>query len=332
MPRVDALCTSERKGERKRPVASASFRAGWGIEGDAHAGPWHRQVSLLAEADIEAVRAAGLPDIAPGAFAENVVLSGIDFADVGLGTRIRLGKAVLVTIAQIGKRCEAPCEIARLTGDCIMPRRGLFARVLEGGVVNVGEAADVAIHIPRERFQAVVLTISDRCARGETKDTAGSAVARRLEEGLGTHIYRTEVIPDEADRIAARLKHYADGHSIDLVATVGGTGFSPRDVTPEATRGVLERLTPGLDEAMRTASLGKTPHAVLSRGVSGLLGATLILNLPGSERGAVENLDVVLAALHHGLAKLRGDAGDCGRPPPADGKVAGSAGESPDAR
>lgn len=128
MPRVDALCTSERKGERKRPVASASFRAGWGIEGDAHAGPWHRQVSLLAAADIEAVRAAGLPDITPGAFAENVVLSGIDFADVGLGTRIRLGEAVVVTITQIGKRCEAPCEIARLTGDCIMPRRGLFVR------------------------------------------------------------------------------------------------------------------------------------------------------------------------------------------------------------
>jgi molybdenum cofactor synthesis domain-containing protein len=135
-------------------------------------------------------------------------------------------------------------------------------------------------------------------------------LARHLEG----HVYRVEVLPDEEETIAARLRHYADGHSIDLVLTVGGTGFSPRDVTPEATRAVVERLTPGLDEAMRAASLRQTPHAMLSRGVSGIRGRTLIVNLPGSERAARENLEAILPALGHGLAKLRGDAADCGRP------------------
>jgi len=129
----------------------------------------------------------------------------------------------------------------------------------------------------------------------------------------GLHVYKVEVVPDDADRIAERLKHYCNGHSIDLVLAAGGTGFAPRDVTPEATRQVVERLTPGLDEAMRAASMAKTPHAMLSRAVSGILGATLIVNLPGSVRGATENLDAILPALAHGLEKLRGDPSDCGR-------------------
>jgi molybdenum cofactor synthesis domain-containing protein len=316
MPRVEALCIGDRKGERKRPVPAAVFRADHGIEGDAHAGPWHRQVSLLAAEDIEAVRKAALPALAPGAFAENVILSGLEFARIGLGTRLRLGRGVVLAVTQIGKVCHAPCEIARATGDCLMPRAGIFARVEHGGEVRPGDPAEVLSLVPRERFQAVVLTVSDRCSRGEATDTAGPAVARLLEESLHANVYRNEIIPDERDRIGDRLRHYSDGHTIDLVVTVGGTGFAPRDVTPEATRDVVERPTPGLDEAMRAASLAKTPHAALSRGASGIRGATLILNLPGSERAAVENLQAIVAALRHGLEKLRGDPSDCGRPPP----------------
>jgi len=313
MARVEAVCTSRLKGERKHPVESAVFRVGHGIEGDAHAGAWHRQISVLAAEAVEAARQAGLPQVGPGAFAENVLLSGLDLAALGLGTRVRLGRDVVLAITQIGKVCHAPCEIGRLTGDCLMPRRGLFARVEQGGTVRVGDAAEIVALVPRGRFQAVVLTISDRCSRGEAEDTAGPAVARRLETGLGAHVYATAVIPDDAAVIADRLRHYADGHSIDLVVTVGGTGFAPRDLAPEATRQVVERPAPGLDEAMRLASLAKTPHAALSRGSSGIRGATLIVNLPGSERAAVENLEAILQALPHGLAKLRGDPSDCGR-------------------
>jgi len=303
---------SEKKGVQKHAVELARFRANHGIEGDAHAGEWHRQVSLLANNDIDLVRAA-LPDIAPGAFAENVVLSGLDLSGIGLGTRLRLGADAILSITQIGKACHAPCRIHELTGDCIMPKLGLFARVEQGGDVRTGDSTEILDLVPRDRFQAVVLTISDRCSAGETEDTAGPAVCKLLEKSLQAHVYRGEIIADEREKISARMKHYCGGHSIDLVLAVGGTGFSPRDITPEATRDVVERFCPGLDEAMRAASLARTKHAMLSRGVSGIRKQTLIVDLPGSERAAVENLEAVLPALGHGLLKLRGDQTDCGR-------------------
>jgi len=317
MGRVDALCLSEKKGQRKTPVESAVFRTGHGIETDAHARPWHRQVSLLAAEDIDTVRRA-LPDIHPGDFAENVVVSGLDLGACGLGSRIALGSEVVVRITQIGKVCHARCAIYDATGDCIMPRLGLFARVETGGTVRTGDHASLLQVVPREVFQTVVLTISDRCSRGEATDTAGPAVAEKLSTTIGAHIYATEIIPDEQSQIARRLEHYCDGHSIDLVVTVGGTGFSPRDVTPEATRTVVERPTPGLDEAMRAASLTKTPNAALSRGASGIRNRTLIVNLPGSLTAARENLATISTALDHGLWKLRGDTTDCGRPDTGD--------------
>jgi molybdopterin adenylyltransferase len=144
-------------------------------------------------------------------------------------------------------------------------------------------------------------------------DTAGPAVASLICETMKAHVYGEEILPDERTVIADRLRHYCDGHSIDLLLTVGGTGFSPRDVTPEASCEVIERSAPGLDEAMRTASLVHSPHAMLSRGYSGIRGSTLIINLPGSKPAATENLMVILPALPHGLAKLRGDMSDCGR-------------------
>ncbi len=312
MATIKALCISEKKGEQKRPVPQAEFRAGFGIVGDAHAGEWHRQVSILSAGDVETVRAK-LPEIRDGDFAENVVVQGLNLQMLGLGSLLKLGADVVLRVSQIGKECHTPCHIGRLTGDCIMPRVGLFARVEHGGTVRPGDAAEAVQVVSPETFQAVVLTISDRCSRGQAKDTAGPAAARLLGERMGAHIYRIEIQPDERAIIAGRLKHYCDGHSIDLVLTVGGTGFAPRDVTPEATRDVLERPTPGLDEAMRAASMKITPHAMLSRAISGIRGRTLIVNLPGSERAAVENLQAILPALGHGLAKLRGDPSDCGR-------------------
>ncbi len=312
--RTESICTSETKGGPKRPVERAVFVAGHGIEGDAHAGDWHRQVSLLAAEEAEEWRKQ-LPDLQPGAFAENVLVSGLDFDSLGLGSRLRLGADAELEITQIGKECHGHrCTVFERLGDCLMPRRGLFARVTKNGEVKPGDPVAVTVAIPRQTIQAVVLTISDRCSRGESTDTAGPAVARLLADKLAAHVFAAEVVPDEQPLIEERLRHYCDGHSIDLVVAVGGTGFAPRDVTPEATRAVAERLTPGLDEAMRAASLAKTPHAVLSRGVSGIRKRTLIVNLPGSERGATENLEAILPALPHGLAKLRGDPSDCGRP------------------
>ncbi len=312
MGRIDAICISERKGERKRPVPQAVLVENSGIVGDAHAGAWHRQVSILAAENVDAVRRSGIPKLNSGDFAENLLVSGVGLSGLGLGSRLKLGADAELTITQIGKTCHHPCVIKQQTGDCIMPRLGLFARVIRGGSITNGDAVEVVETVPRGIFQAVVLTISDRCSRNEAIDTAGPAVARLLAEQLKAHIYKTEILPDDRLRIVERLKHYCDGHSIDIVVTAGGTGFAPRDVTPETVAEVIDRPTPGLDEAMRRVSGAKTPHAMLSRGVSGIRGATLVVSLPGSARAAVENLQVIIPALSHGLAKLSGDPSDCG--------------------
>lgn len=152
---------------------------------------------------------------------------------------------------------------------------------------------------------AAVITISDRGARGERLDTAGPAVRKMLEEA-GYEVVFTAILPDEADKIAAVLTACADEKHIPLVLTTGGTGFSPRDVTPEATRAVIEREAPGLEERMRFESARITPKACLSRGVAGIRGRTLIINLPGSERAARENLSFVIDPIGHGLAMLLG--------------------------
>ena len=127
MGQVQALCVSEKKGVQKHPVDSAVFLGDKGIEGDAHAGDWHRQVSILCADDIEGTKKKGLSDLKPGDFAENVVISELDLVGLGLGSRIRLGADVVLAISQIGKVCHTPCRIGQLTGDCIMPRLGLFA-------------------------------------------------------------------------------------------------------------------------------------------------------------------------------------------------------------
>ncbi|HSL42808.1 MAG TPA: MogA/MoaB family molybdenum cofactor biosynthesis protein [Anaerolineales bacterium] len=151
-----------------------------------------------------------------------------------------------------------------------------------------------------------ILTLSDRSSRGERPDSSGPALAN-LIEAQGWSVAKQSLLPDEESVIRAILTSWADSGDMDVILTTGGTGFSRRDVTPEATRAVIEREAPGLAEAMRAASLRITPHAMLSRIVTGIRGKTLILNLPGSPRGAVENLQVVLPVLPHAVQLLRED-------------------------
>jgi len=136
-----AVCTSAKKGVRKRDIGRAELRAGWGIVGDAHAAPWHRQVSLLAWESIEKMRALGL-NVAEGSFAENITTQGLSLVDLPVGTRLRLGEA-LVQVTQIGKVCHERCAIYYQAGDCVMPREGIFVEVLEGGEVQVGDSIRV---------------------------------------------------------------------------------------------------------------------------------------------------------------------------------------------
>ena len=149
-----------------------------------------------------------------------------------------------------------------------------------------------------------ILTVSDRSSRGERADTSGPALAE-LVRSHGWQIIKQEIVPDDLVTIKEKIQSWSDSGEADVILTTGGTGFAPRDVTPEATRAVVERLTPGLDEAMRAASLKVTPHAMLSRALSGIRKRTLIINLPGSPKGATENLQVVFPALEHAVKLLR---------------------------
>jgi molybdenum cofactor synthesis domain-containing protein len=158
-----------------------------------------------------------------------------------------------------------------------------------------------------------VLTVSDRSAKGERVDVSGPLLASIVRENGGEAVH-IAILPDDRPAIRAELEAVADSGDVDIILTTGGTGFAPRDVTPEATREVLEKEAPGLAEAMRAESLKKTPTAMLSRAVAGTRKATLIVNLPGSPKAARENLEVILPALSHAVELLKGQVGDCGKP------------------
>jgi len=161
-------------------------------------------------------------------------------------------------------------------------------------------------------FNVVILTLSDKGSKGERDDASGPLI-EGMVKGLPAQVIHYEIIPDEKALIIEALKRSADQLRADLILTTGGTGLSPRDVTPDATLAVIDKEVPGFAEAMRAESLKKTPHAMISRAVVGIRGSSLIVNLPGSPKSVRENLSVILPALPHALSKLKGDPSECGQ-------------------
>ena len=310
MGKVVAVCTSDRRGIQKKDVTSGHFDVNWGIEGDAHAGSWHRQVSLLSADKIAAFNEKGA-GVIPGAFGENLVVEGMDFRALPVGTLLRCGD-VLLEMTQIGKDCHSHCEIYKKMGDCIMPREGVFARVLEPGTIRVGDEMTIELRKGVRPWQAAVITLSDKGARGEREDKSGPAIAARLRE-CGYEVVEELLLADEPAALKAALMRLSDQRQLDLILTTGGTGFGPRDTTPEATLQVATRQAPGIAEAIRAASPKITPHAMLSRAASVIRGKTLIINLPGSPKACMESMDVFMDSIPHAMGLLRGDVQDCAR-------------------
>ena len=237
--------------------------------------------------------------------------------------------------AEPGEANALPCRVERTAEDVsallvlLRPRGAaedgaLWMAVAKDQRANFPEQKEIWAALPPERlmllkskrrtnmdgFQAAVVTVSDRSFRGERPDGSGPVVAELLA-AAGYQVAERLVVPDEQETIETALRELADGKDIALVVTTGGTGFAPRDVTPEATEAVCRRMAPGIGEAMRAASLAITPRAMLSRATAGIRGRTLIVNLPGSPKAARENLEAVLPTLAHGLEMLRGGPADC---------------------
>lgn len=307
---VKAVCTSEKKGTEKQGVERIHVRPNHGIDGDAHAGNWHRQVSLLSYDKVKLFNERGA-NVGHGAFGENLVVEGIDFKNLPVGSRFLVGTAEL-RMTQIGKECHSHCAIYQRMGECIMPHEGVFAEVLKEGDIAAGDELTVILPDPKRPFTAAVVVLSDKGSKGEREDESGPAARQKLEEA-GFEVVETIILPDEPEVLKTQLKRLTDGRQVDLVVTSGGTGFSMRDQTPEATMAVADRNAPGIAEYIRMRSFEVTNRAMLSRGVSVIRGRTLIINLPGSPKAVKESLDFILDALTHGLEILRGTASECAR-------------------
>ncbi len=305
---VRAVCTSERRGIQKKNVGSAEFKVGFGIEGDAHGGSWHRQVSLLSAEKIEEFNQKGA-GVEPGAFGENLVVEGYDFRTLPVGTRFQCNDVIL-EMTQIGKECHTHCQIYHKMGECIMPVQGVFAQVIHGGTISVGDEMH-RLEESDPRYTVAVVTLSDKGSKGEREDKSGPLICDMMEKA-GYRVVERLLLPDEQKKIEKELTRLSDGRQVNLILTTGGTGFSERDRTPEATMAVATRNAPGIADAIRMHSLAITGRAMLGRGASVIRNQTVIVNLPGSEKAVRESLEYVLPHLKHGIQVLMGDTSDCG--------------------
>ena len=229
-----------------------------------------------------------------------------------MGSRFRVGDEVELEITQIGKECHSHCEIYKAMGDCIMPREGGFAKVIKSGHITLGDTITLLPDNPDRPLTAAVITLSDKGAAGLREDKSGPIIVDELKRE-GYEIIETLILPDELSLIKKNLIRLSDQRQVNLIITTGGTGFSERDCTPEATMAVATRNAPGIAEAIRAGSMQMTRRAMLSREASVIRNKTLIVNLPGSPKAVKESLGFVIDQLEHGIRILTGRDSECAR-------------------
>ncbi|MFR2694012.1 MAG: molybdopterin-binding protein [Enterocloster bolteae] len=307
---VKAICISDKRGIEKRAIEEGHFLVDFGIEGDAHAGHWHRQVSLLSYDKVRAFNERGA-NVIDGAFGENLVVEGIDFRSLPVGTRLYAGD-VQLEMTQIGKECHSHCAIYKRMGECIMPKEGVFARVIRGEFIRPGDVMRVEPPAEERPLRLPSLPSATKGARGERKDESGPA-AKEMLEAAGYEVVELLLLPDEPGQLKTQLIRLADSRQVDLVLTSGGTGF-PSGIRRRRPPWLwLERNAPGIAEFIRMKSMEVTDRAMLSRGVSVIRGTTLIVNLPGSPKAVKESLGFIMGSLDHGLKILREAPPECAR-------------------
>jgi len=301
---IASVNISEEKGTIKHPVAEIHIND-QGVVDDAHAGPWHRQVSVLSEEIVKEFQAQVDREIAPGEFAENITTRGLPLRNVAMLDRIAVNEIEL-EVTQIGKKCHGDdCAIFREVGKCVMPKEGIFCRVLKGGTAKAGDR----IHFRPRLLRFAIITLSDRASLGEYEDRSGPCIRKLLDAFLQDKRWHPEIsgiiLPDDADRFRAELVKTRDAGA-DVIFTTGGTGVGPRDMTPDVVTSVADKTIPGIMEHIRLKYGDAKPNALLSRSVAAVAGRSLVYTLPGSVRAVEEYMAEILKTIEHLILMLHG--------------------------
>jgi len=293
---------SENKGEVKKPVSEILLCKD-GIDGDAHAGPWHRQVSLLAAESIRKYEEATGTRVPDGGFGENITTEGFALHHARPLDRFIHGDVVL-ELTQVGKKCHGKtCAIYKESGECIMPDEGVFCRVLHGGILKAGDQLE---YVPRD-FTLKVITLSDRASSGFYSDRSGPIILEEMDSWFqGKKLKYTPtplILPDDREAFSRELGAAIKQH-VDLIFTTGSTGLGSRDMAPDVAIQHMERQIPGIMELIRVKHGMVNPNAALSRSVAGMADKTLIFVLTGSTRAIKEYMEEILKSLWHMILML----------------------------
>lgn len=294
---IRSVNLSEKKGQVKGSVPEVILN-GNGIAGDAHAGNWDRQVSLLAAESIEKYEASTGSKVPDGGFGENITTRGFVLHHARPLDRFSCGDVVL-ELTQVGKKCHGDrCAIFRESGECIMPDEGIFCRVVHGGRLRPGDRLE---YLPRI-FKLKVITLSDRASRGEYQDRSGPAILDQMEKWFNENrlkfAHSTVVLPDERNVFSKEIEQTLK-QDTDILFTTGSTGIGSRDMAPEVATLHMERQIPGIMELVRVKYGMMNPRAALSRSMAGISGKTLIFVLPGSTGAVKEYLEEIEKTLWH---------------------------------
>jgi len=303
--KIIATSLSEKKGTIKKVQPFIELNE-FGVKGDAHAGSWHRQVSLLGVESISKFEVEANRNIAYGEFAENITTEGFPLYEMRPFDKL-VGKYIELEVTQIGKKCHGDnCNIFKEVGNCVMPKEGIFARVIKGGVLKAGDELEYRPKI----FKVMVITLSDRASRGEYEDKSGPMLAKMVQTHFKTSNRKSEItikiIPDSDEQLSSLIELAKEEH-YDLLMTTGGTGIGPRDITPDVVRRYFEKEIPGIMEYIRTKYGAEKPNALLSRGVAGVIGNQMLaFTFPGSPKATTEYCIEIFKILDHAFLMLSG--------------------------
>ncbi len=302
MATVVSVNISEEQGTIKKPVDQVEVNEK-GIVNDAHAGSWHRQITLLSKERVDEFSKEIGRKIEFGEFAENITTEGIDLSQVTILDRFKIGRVEL-EVTQIGKTCHGDsCAIYREVGKCVMPKEGIFCRVISGGKIKPGDRLEYY----SRSLRIAIITVSDRASRGEYEDLSGPEIVKKAEDFFRDRPWRLNlhnvIIPDDAETIEHEIKLLLKG--FDIIFTTGGTGIGSRDVTPDVVEKLMDKSIPGIMEYIRVKYGAHIPNALLSRSVAGVINDALIYTLPGSVKAVREYMDEILKTVEHSVFMLK---------------------------